>query len=52
MGDITLPTYNNYSSNDKLRVRYEFLILYDLRGYDIIQLAGPYTFLSPFFHIN
>ena len=50
MGDISLPIYKNYSSKDKLRVRYEFFnFLYNLRGYDIIQLAGPYTFPFPFF---
>tara|TARA_B100000212_G_C27378929_1_gene536004 strand:+ start:826 stop:1896 length:1071 start_codon:yes stop_codon:yes gene_type:complete len=49
-GDIILPKPRNYSIYSRLKYRYEFInTLSKVKGYDIVQIAGPYIFPFPFF---
>ena len=49
-GDIILPKPKSYSISSRLKYRYEFInTLSKIKGYDIVQIAGPYIFPFPFF---
>jgi len=49
-GDMILPKPKNYSISSRLKYRYEFInTLSKIKGYDIVQFAGPYILPFPFF---
>ena len=49
-GDIRLPTLDNFSIRAKIAYRIKFLsYIKTIRGFDIVQIASPFTFPFPFF---
>ena len=49
-GDINLPTLNDFSIKNKLIYRAKFFnYIKSVKDFDVVQIAGPYTFPFPFF---
>ena len=49
-GDISLPNLSNFSIREKILYRLKFLsYIKKIKGFDIVQIAGPFTFPCPYF---
>ena len=50
MGDLKHPFLKNYSVFDKFKFRLDFYnFLSEIKGYDIVQFAGPFILPFPYF---
>lgn len=49
-GDLSLPTLNDLSIKNKLIYRAQFInYIKSVKGFDVVQIAGPFTLPFPFF---
>ena len=49
-GDMVLPAMNNYNIMNKLKYRLNYYnFISNIKGFNVIQFAGPYFFPFPFF---